>query len=695
MEEETDKPGGKEVASDAARGRKYRQKNPERAKRNNMKLSINLTERRLRDESFDRKFKQAARDRKRKSREEKKKSIENDPGSHAQQNLPQRCSEKESSSSGLHNVIQKSRQGVAGIRKRRKNLVEKNDTIAEMEAEKRELTNQLSNCEDENFEQQLKIAEMENKLKQKDVIIDDLKNQLENSDLWLKMTYQKMEPVGKKELKTAFAQAMPDLPRGTISRLRNATGINFSNPVAIEHGEVSELKKAVEKFAIENSSDVPDMRKEKKQIRYYFNYLICLHTAFLTENHDKDISYAVFCSYWPKNIIKPKIEDYGTCKCEVCENIELKLSALKKRGLISNNHDIQAIIRSAREGNADPDEALKEELAALKNEPKAKVRVSYLVWEKVERADQNVNTGEKKKKIMNRVPKIALAETLAILTKADFDKVKEHLRRNLIIRSNIKEKRAEIFGDDKTAMLQVDWAENGTVVVPSEVQSAFYGGRLSYNLHTGYKYTQDDSGGFVSLSLYNNHKAEAIRTALEPTVKKLVDEGKTKLIFVSDSPTSQYRNCKMVYLTKSWAIKHNITINWLYTEAGHGKSAADGIGGNIKNLVNDKLAFNTEYTIKTMEDIVELIKDNTTIELLVHTAEEVKKVADTLPKLSSLNGALSIHELLFEKDGKVFAKKLPSDPIYFPVEIKTSRRIRSVEIPEEGVEMMETSDPEE
>ena len=119
MEEETDKPGGKEVASDAARGRKYRQKNPERAKRNNMKLSINLTERRLRDESFDRKFKQAARDRKRKSREEKKKSIENDPGSHAQQNLPQRCSEKELSSSGLHNVIQKSRQGVAGIRKRR------------------------------------------------------------------------------------------------------------------------------------------------------------------------------------------------------------------------------------------------------------------------------------------------------------------------------------------------------------------------------------------------------------------------------------------------------------------------------------------------------------------------------------------------------------------------------------------------
>jgi hypothetical protein len=691
MDEETVKHGGKEIASDAERGRKYRQKNPEKAKRNNMKLSVNLTERRLRDDSFDRKFKEAARERKRKSRAEKKKPPEN-----VQQILTPRCSGKESSSSsGLHNLIQKSRQGVAGFKKRRKNLNEKNDTLAEMEAEKTELNNQLSNYEDESFEQQLKIAEMENKLKQKDVIIEDLKIQLENSDLWLKMTYQKMGPVGKREFKTAFAQAMPDLPRGTISRLRSATGINFSNPVAIEHGEVSELKKAVEKFAFENSNEVPDMRKEKKQIRYYFNYLICLHTAFLSENPDKDISYAVFCSYWPKNIIKPKIEDYGTCKCEVCENIELKLSALKKRGLISNNHDIQAIIRCAREGNMELDNALDEDLASLKNEPKAKVRVSYLQWEKVERADKNVNTGEKKKKIMNRVPKAALAETLAILTKADFEKVKEHLKRNLIIRSTIKKKRAEISGDDKTAMLQIDWAENGTVVVPSEVQSAFYGGRLSYNLHTGYKYSNNDSGGFVSLSLFNNHKAEAISTALDPTVKKLVDEGKTKLIFVSDSPTSQYRNCKMVYLTKSWAIKYNISINWLYTEAGHGKSAADGIGGNIKNLVNDKLAFNTEYTIKTMEDIVELIKDNTTIELLVHTEEEVKKVADTLPKLSSLNGALSIHELLFEKDGKVFAKKLPSDPIYFPVEIKTSRRMRSVESPEQEVEMMETSDPEE
>ena len=92
----------------------------------------------------------------------------------------------------------------------------------------------------------------------------------------------------------------------------------------------------------------------------------------------------------------------------------------------------------------------------------------------------------------------------------------------------------------------------------------------------------------------------------------------------------------MVFLTKSWAVKYQIRIQWIYTEAGHGKSAADGIGGRVKNMVKDKVAFNREYTIKTMEDIVRLIENDTTIELMIHTKDDVEKVADSLPNLSSL-----------------------------------------------------------
>ena len=147
-------------------------------------------------------------------------------------------------------------------------------------------------------------------------------------------------------------------------------------------------------------------------------------------------------------------------------------------------------------------------------------------------------------------------------------------------------------------------------------------------------------------------------------------------------------------MTKTWAVKYGINIQWLFTEAGHGKSAADGIGGNIKNLVKDKLAFNTQYTIKTMEDVVKLIEQDTTIELLIHTKDDVQKVANSLPVLSSLTGALKIHELLFDRDGQVLAKNLPTDPFYFDVNIRVSRK-KAVQAVNEGDISEDASENEE
>ena len=121
-------------------------------------------------------------------------------------------------------------------------------------------------------------------------------------------------------------------------------------------------------------------------------------------------------------------------------------------------------------------------------------------------------------------------------------------------------------------MWQVDWAENGIIIVPNEVQSGYFGGRVNFSLHTGYQYSKENSGGFVSLSDENNHKAEAINCALEPKMRELAESGKKELIIVSDSPTSQYRNGKLTYLTSQWAQDYGIKITWIFTEAGHGKS---------------------------------------------------------------------------------------------------------------------------
>lgn len=509
-------------ASGAERARKFRAKNPGKDKKNKLKNNINETKKRLIDESYDLKVKESARRRTQKSRAEKKRKLEMESTAASTSKTTQPDSSSSSSvwaaaqlnpdttsstsSRAIQNIITKSRQGALGLKIRKQNNDCKNETIEELVVQVSELKKQLHDNEEENFDLHLQVAELTNKVLKKDQSIESLASDLKTSDHWLKLTYQKMSPVGKREFKTALNLSIPDFSKGTITRLRNATGINFSNPLPVDKSVASELKEAIEKFAVENSCDVPDMRKEKKSIRYYYNYLICLHATFLQEHPLREVSYAVFCSYWPKNIIKPRIEDFGTCRCETCENVELKLSALKKRGLINSSHDIQSIIKANREGDYDLEIELLADISSLLEEDKRELRISFLQWEKVEKPNLNPNTGEKNKKIMNRVPKTAEAKDLSLLTKRDFEKVKEHLNRSFAIKNTIKQKRLEVLENDKMAMLQVDWAENGQVIVPGEVQSAFYGGRLSYNLHTGYQYTKDNAGGFVSLSDFNNHK---------------------------------------------------------------------------------------------------------------------------------------------------------------------------------------------
>ena len=55
------------------------------------------------------------------------------------------------------------------------------------------------------------------------------------------------------------------------------------------------------------------------------------------------------------------------------------------------------------------------------------------------------------------------------------------------------------------------------------------------------------------------------------------------------------------------------------------------------------------------------------------TADDIKAIKDTLPpRLTPLHGALKIHELQVDSLGKVSAKHLPSDPVYFPVKTDAS-----------------------
>ena len=85
--------------------------------------------------------------------------------------------------------------------------------------------------------------------------------------------------------------------------------------------------------------------------------------------------------------------------------------------------------------------------------------------------------------------------------------------------------------------------------------------------------------------------------------------------------------------------------------------------------------------VHSAEDVKDVIEKETHLSyrIKVHTASDIQKVGEKLPKLGPLTRALQIHEIMITSNGQVRSKNLPSDVFYENVKIKESRRIQRVD----------------
>ena len=71
-------------------------------------------------------------------------------------------------------------------------------------------------------------------------------------------------------------------------------------------------------------------------------------------------------------------------------------------------------------------------------------------------------------------------------------------------------------------------------------------------------------------------------------------------------------------------------------------------------------------------------RTNLTYTITVHKQEDTDAIRNSLGQLSSLTGALKIHEIFIGEDLVVKKKMLPNDPFYKAVLIKESRKKSTV-----------------
>ena len=505
--------------------------------------------------------------------------------------------------------------------------------------------------------------------------IQRLESEKKDQFLWFKMMWEYCSQETKKDIKCAVNAAKSEFPKGVINGLRVNAGINFANPLTVSNQSrnTGDLKQKVEEFAVKNSFEVPDKKQAKKNVRYMRHYKVVLHQQFLMENPELECHYTTFCSHFPSNILKPGTNSHGTCLCEDCENFSLKLEALK-RARVLEEINLDNIIRSGREGDSEPEETFLSDLSDIKEGDNKDAVVSYFVWEddKQEvRGENGVSTTKK----MTRKNYQVTVRTLIERTTDAFEPLKQHLHRDHVIKQYIREIRIKVSENSSQVCLTVDWSENGTLIIPGEVQTAFFG-RATYSIHSGYLYQMDNNHGFAMITDENNHKAESIWAALTPMLENLVEQGVTEFYICSDSTGAQYRNCKNAFFMKNFAVQHGVMLNWIFTEKHHGKSPADGIGGNCKNQVEQLTAFSTEHNIRNAADVTELLSStNTTIKIDHFTADDIQKTLEIIPgELNSLRGATKYHQIRVDAAGKMSAKMLPTDEHSVNINLTVKRK---------------------
>lgn len=209
-------------------------------------------------------------------------------------------------------------------------------------------------------------------------------------------------------------------------------------------------------------------------------------------------------------------------------------------------------------------------------------------------------------------------------------------------------------------LIHIDFSENYCCKYTEEVQSAHFGSsKPQVSLHTVVVYYRktDNSNSNISYCTISNslrHDPSAICVHLGyifEDIKSLVPTIR-HVNFLSDGPSTQYRNKKMFYLIATH-INEQLgaeTIRWHYSESGHGKGAPDGVGGCIKRMADYKVGHGED--IPDYQTLVNVIKANIKgIKIFSVDENKIPQIDALIPaNLPTFKGTMQVHEVTWRLD---------------------------------------------
>ncbi|XP_052243392.1 uncharacterized protein LOC127853150 [Dreissena polymorpha] len=203
-------------------------------------------------------------------------------------------------------------------------------------------------------------------------------------------------------------------------------------------------------------------------------------------------------------------------------------------------------------------------------------------------------------------------------------------------------------------MVHIDFSENYACKYSDEIQSMHFGGsRNQLSLHTGVIYLRDEVIPICTVSDFLRHDPAGIWAHLTPILKYVTeDRNLTSIHFISDGPTTQYRNKNNIYLWGHKIAEYGFKKStWNFLEAAHGKGAADGVGAAVKRAADQQVILK-KNDITCAKDFFQLFSGGTstsTVKMFLVEENELKKGDAELPSdLRPIPSTMKIHQMIIE-----------------------------------------------
>lgn len=318
------------------------------------------------------------------------------------------------------------------------------------------------------------------------------------------------------------------------------------------------------------------------------------------------ISYTTFKKYCPQHCIAPTLNERDTCGCPIHVNFFFLVHAshmakvLNERSAhqIIKNVTCPKITEECLNRNC-PD--CKEKETVFNSVEDTDKELAYKKW--ITKTEKRISATTKKEIIVTFIAQQEYTSKISEVMNLLKEEIKgffDHNYRVFHQYKTIKQLKENIKNNDRESLFLWDFSENYNCKYKVEPQSMLYGATRSVvTLHTGYLYSKNQSQGNATLSEDLDHKSAAVIAHIDKILECFASELQNvdTVHFLSDSPSSQYRNQPMFYLLTQYLMSKYPQIKYFthnYSETYYGKDEKDGIGGVLKTTGDNEVKYNKD-----------------------------------------------------------------------------------------------------